>query len=583
MRFRRSEELSLTRARPVLEEYNDVLRINPGNIAAIAAQGHLYWLCGVADQAERKFNEGLELKSVSAETFVGEMYYGLARIAAEKGALGDSLRYFSEAIEADPGVATNLAESARGTGSYFESIGASMLGRYRTFLHTVRDVVRKSEKRLQHGKEVSAPDPAAKAVLSYTLNDHGNACWNSFFRRGDRDALQAAAASYREAIEIYPANVIAHYGLWSACDWLGQYDEALRALDKVVRHLAYWQPAVITHIWYTLYGLRRTMERLTRTVQDLEKQVQEHERTLRDIEHAQRADQVAHPTKKTSTPAPPTSQSGTLVAARSRLEHARESLEQHRATVENARRDLEERPLQSLRLGLQNTKLAPLLERQDLDLDGGGIQPLFARDIAWERLGEEEAQALRAWANALLWRRESGRAWRCALQICSVLAESFYRDHFDVCEIQTALVDAYDEVQSDPSGERRRRFLDGVSSMPLDLPTRDALRAVRRGARAAILDTIEYWVTSDPWHFAALRWVHDRCLTGSDAERKKGRDLLDLPLKLGPHGPLGYEVIGNLWLWLADTQYDPTKLGACRRKKLLSTQNTYSTGDTVAV
>src|SRR5262249_51896158 len=46
MRLRMQDDLSFTRIRGVIDEYDEVLKVNPGNIAALAAQGYLYWLCG---------------------------------------------------------------------------------------------------------------------------------------------------------------------------------------------------------------------------------------------------------------------------------------------------------------------------------------------------------------------------------------------------------------------------------------------------------------------------------------------------------------------------------------------------------
>ena len=85
----------------MLAEYEEVLKINPGNIVALAAQGYVLWLLGGADNAKlakKKFETGLEFKDIVRETFVGELNYGLARIAAEEGAFEESYALYTQAI-----------------------------------------------------------------------------------------------------------------------------------------------------------------------------------------------------------------------------------------------------------------------------------------------------------------------------------------------------------------------------------------------------------------------------------------------------------------------------------------------------
>ena len=57
MRFRSQDGLDRAKARHVLEEYERVLMINPGNIAALAGQGYILWLIGRPNKARKRLEE----------------------------------------------------------------------------------------------------------------------------------------------------------------------------------------------------------------------------------------------------------------------------------------------------------------------------------------------------------------------------------------------------------------------------------------------------------------------------------------------------------------------------------------------
>lgn len=134
MRFRRDNEIAKERAKSVIEEYDNVLKINPGNIASIAAQGYIYWLLKDFDKAKSKFKDGREIKAVVRETFIGELNYGLARIAAEEGRFNDSYDLYMQAVSIDPGMgAYSVKASRQGITAYYGYIGTEMLKRYEQF------------------------------------------------------------------------------------------------------------------------------------------------------------------------------------------------------------------------------------------------------------------------------------------------------------------------------------------------------------------------------------------------------------------------------------------------------------------
>ena len=131
-------EFTRTRVEPVIKKYEDVLKLNPGNIAALAAQGYLWWLVRDRESATDKFEEGSEIKTVVSETFIGELDYGLARVAAEEGDFETSFYLYTQAMSADPGLASALLTASRfATTYYYEYIGPAMLARYEEFLGRV--------------------------------------------------------------------------------------------------------------------------------------------------------------------------------------------------------------------------------------------------------------------------------------------------------------------------------------------------------------------------------------------------------------------------------------------------------------
>ena len=560
-RFRRSEELSETHAQTALDEYEKVLRINPGNIAAIAAQGYLYWLCSNLDKAEQKFNEGLELKSVVTETYVGEMYYGLARIAAERGRWTESLGYFSAAVEADPSVASYSPDTnSQSIALYFESIGSMIFDRYKTFAESVQRAVDSTEKQAAEKPEPTTSKNTTQGVLSYVLNDFGNACWNYFFRRGDKTFLQLALQSYRRAVQAYPANIVAYFDLWNTCEWLGEREEALKSLDVVVDHFSYWQPAIITHIWYTLQSLQGSEKVFAERDGKLksEEEAQDalvKQKSLERLEAA-RVKQVKW-SSSASEPLATLSGGDFLEVEQSKLDQIKKQRRENGVAWADVKRQLDERPVESLRRGLANTKLAPLLERADIDLNGKGIDSLLTKSIAWEKLGEEEAQAIRAWASALSMQQGSGRAWRSAFALCDLLEEQFFRDQFDLCDIQVNLIEAY-KNQLKLDAEQAKSFSDGIRAAGLPLPSAKQMDDKLHQARASVREIVEYWIKGDPFHFGALIWVHNRFITGDAMTENHGKRLLDMPVTLAPHDPRSYEVLGNSYLWLA--RYDRLKL-----------------------
>ena len=104
-------EIEEERARPVVAEFRKVLRINPGNIASYTQLGYLYWLVERLDLAQQQFEQGIQTKAIVQQTFVGELNYGLARVAARRGELNRCYDLYNEAQAAEPNLGAYMTDT----------------------------------------------------------------------------------------------------------------------------------------------------------------------------------------------------------------------------------------------------------------------------------------------------------------------------------------------------------------------------------------------------------------------------------------------------------------------------------------
>lgn len=264
MRFRQENEIVAERANSVIREYDEVLKSNPGNIVALAAQGYLYWLSNNLEDSEKKLREGLEVKAIIRETFVGEIQYGLGRIAAEKGLTNleksrfkekkkyrkkakvlfdDSYDLYKQAIAADPRVGA-YESSAEGEANipYYEYIGSGIIDKYKSSLKKL-EIFCNTEAM----SEISSKT-VVKTIYSISLNDYGNACLNYYFRVGGRNWLKEAIDAFEKAITIDPSNTIAKYNVCIAYinDISQEWVQRIRTyLTEVSDKIPQWKDPVV--------------------------------------------------------------------------------------------------------------------------------------------------------------------------------------------------------------------------------------------------------------------------------------------------------------------------------------------------
>jgi hypothetical protein len=117
MAWRRKSVLERNVAELVFREYEELLRTNPGNVGAWSNTGYMRWLLDDAEKAKEAFEVGREYKEIKRETFVAELDYGLARVAAEAGDFATAYQYFDSGSSAL--LARGVDHSARGDTAEF--------------------------------------------------------------------------------------------------------------------------------------------------------------------------------------------------------------------------------------------------------------------------------------------------------------------------------------------------------------------------------------------------------------------------------------------------------------------------------
>lgn len=279
MGFRREDEIEPERAQRIIKKYEDVLKINPGNIASLSSLGYVLWLVGLHDDAARYLLEGCETKATVRQTFTGHLNYGLARIYAEQGKFQECYDYYKNAISADPGVGVynstpldGFSFSAPGdsgnmpgapTGSpiitpYYDFMGVGMFNRYKQYLRTIEQKV-SAERKLVKAKDEKSKKKAAvrkktaDVVYSYVLNDYANACINYYLidTAGNSKELDEAISAYIKAVEADPKNKTALFNLQQAYNLRGKEgdpDKGMECLQKAERMGATWLPVLISSI-----------------------------------------------------------------------------------------------------------------------------------------------------------------------------------------------------------------------------------------------------------------------------------------------------------------------------------------------
>jgi len=188
----------------VRDEYERVLTVNPGNISAWGNLGYIDWLLGEKEdleQAARIFERGREYKEIKRETFVSELDFGLARIAAERGDFNEAYRRYIDAAGARFG--QGVAHDPGYTDYQFARVTRAVVRRFEAY----RDKVREKWEELDESKAKDPSERVRNAVYAFVLNDYAEACLNYFLRSANRRYLDKA----KDALEYAERDLKATY------------------------------------------------------------------------------------------------------------------------------------------------------------------------------------------------------------------------------------------------------------------------------------------------------------------------------------------------------------------------------------
>jgi tetratricopeptide (TPR) repeat protein len=168
----------------VLDAYERVLTLNPGNIGAAANAAYVAWLCNDLPKAERFLKRACDYKLMNPETVIVELNHGLARIYAERGQFEDAFKHFQLARK---GVLAHDSTHHLTNKVYFYiGIDRDLLDRYERFKETVfreADIL-ESKKKTDSGYTGPGQD-VLDAVRAFVANDCAEAHENYHRRAAD--------------------------------------------------------------------------------------------------------------------------------------------------------------------------------------------------------------------------------------------------------------------------------------------------------------------------------------------------------------------------------------------------------------
>jgi tetratricopeptide (TPR) repeat protein len=537
--FRLSGELSMAAARIVMSEYDRVLAINPGNIAALASQGYLLWLLGKLEDAKVKFIDGRENKVIARQTFTGELDYGLARIAAEEGRFRESYDLYTQTIAVEPGVAAHsVTAGSKATMPYYDNTNRAMVKRYAEFKKAADRKIRKVGKGAANGKKDDRREEISEHVMnvvhSLVLNDYGNACLNHFFAVGDPKRLDKAVGAFEAARTKDPDSKIVPYNLHRAYTWRGREEDAEAAekcLEQAERLGPTWPISVFT---LAQARLRRVQDSLKRTMDEAETQHALEAKERDSILAAAAGTTAAEPGL------PPAQRSGQEGHGSARSLYAKAKKQQ----ADRLRKVLPE--VQKI---MKTTRLSPIYDGFGFDTDGSGVDRLLNARVERDRFDENDVRGLRLWAEVLSSNIDNEQALRTAEKICSYILDRHYPGSFEVIRIARTMY----SIKKRDCELRSKLETDGAAGTAGDPAIEESLQKLETYStlmRRVVTD----WVERNPTNYADLAWVSDAFGDKRDrdaSEYKRDRSaaigMLERAVRLVERNPVLWNLLGMMY------------------------------------
>jgi type III secretory pathway component EscV len=230
-------------AKLVSEEYEEILKLNPGNIGAWANLGYIRWLLGTdknLQEAKDAYESGREYKDIKRETFVAELDYGLARIAAERGDFEEAYKYYVSAVSAHLAKGVSHTQGPQGLAGYmFEFINDAIRARFEEYKKNV-------EKKLLEKKDDPEPtERVRRSVRAFVINEYGEACYYYYQQSADEAVLKEVELAYEDARKCNPYYVMPHFNLGQLSAWRADYEQTERMIEEVGRLEPEWPEGIL--------------------------------------------------------------------------------------------------------------------------------------------------------------------------------------------------------------------------------------------------------------------------------------------------------------------------------------------------
>ena len=566
-----------------IREYQNVIDINPGNVGAWANCGYMLWLLERSEEAKGSFRAGRDYKLIKQATFVAELDYGLARIAAEQGELQHAYCYQETAVS--DLIAPTRSDLGDFRSYHFELAGDAVLDRFERYRADV-------EKHLADaGKTKDLSSRILNSVYAFVLTDYGECCQAHHLRTADARSLHRAEQAFELANLFDPENPLALYNLRQLrvrdLPTPGQKTEAelekeIAAVEAQIAELKKEQELAAAHAQVTAAQNEKEKATAKARIEELGKD--QATTTVQPQTHSPQ--QEARIRSRADLGGTQRGPADRMDALQQEINSARESIRQSQEQIDNIRQQTIEAKLYDQRIRelhpywtvgmlfeIEMNALEAFIARRDAlreekaAADGKSPSALAAEDrrkryiddaISLEKKVTQNIRALLP--HDWLWTTKDDFNWN-AVRDHDPLNERRWERQFN--DIHTSALATYvftlllsssdnknvlsllDHIRQTFAWEdirivKRLRDLSKEGSRPTHTKYDQKLRMITEG-----------WCTQDPYSFAVLWSVADNPFT--DHERMK--IFLDATRRL--------DLSGSLYRWLGEEQL----LGIARRTK----------------
>ena len=260
--WRTRSDLEEKVARVILEEYDEVLKLNPGNVAAAGHAAYIHWLLEHPADAVTYFQHGCEFKLIKAETTIGEIDYGMARIAVEEGAavkgqtgenraepqpddppendpLFRAYRHYVRGATAQLLIGVSDWKSTSAQFYFFDAMSDALMKRYERFY---------ADAKVFLGDRRDKEQRVRNTVMSFVENDYGEACYTYYLRNYDPRRLTEAKRAFQRSKDLNRDAILPYYNSYLLLMHEGDWTGAIQQLDELRRREPSWSDALLASI-----------------------------------------------------------------------------------------------------------------------------------------------------------------------------------------------------------------------------------------------------------------------------------------------------------------------------------------------